>query len=322
MAEQTVFENILFEACDPMHYFAVVDGSGNIRSASDAMRLLLNFTSADHTIYSFLDEIRLADFFRSYLQNPQLTHQSLSPEKESYVLTACPLGLNHLITLLPRNGRPSTEAVLRRLMHDVRTPLSTALMAVSNLDFILEEESGPAEDADYSPKEFTGSAAKALQEIKEKLDIISILTKMKKDVIKQTDFIAVLDALFLPALANKKIELKHLMLHIHLKAVKTALELITELFQRLSPPGQPLNIRLKPNKNKRCYMLEITNLPEDKSHFDIVQPLPYANLTENVQIQLALAEHILFKNNMLMTGKIHPESHIFNLIIFIPTEEQ
>lgn len=322
MAESIAFEKSLFGPHEPLQPSALVDSQGHILSANDAMKLLLRFFPNGDSIYSVLDEIRLSDIFRTYLLAPPAALQPLQSEDNSYLLNVCSYGANHLLHLFPHNKRPDTEAILRRLMHDVRTPLSTALMALSNLDFILEEESAPVAEEDYSPKEFTDSATQALEEIKENLEIISSIIKKKKDSLQQVDFVALLETVELPASAKTNIEPGQLRLPLYLKAVKKAINLLIKIFKNISPAAQPLNLHLDYNKESRSYRLELTNVPPGKSQFNFLKPLPYAHLPENIQIQLAIAEHILFKNNMILTGKIYPETHIFHLIIFIPTEEQ
>jgi len=324
MAEPFPFTDIFFKQGDSLQPFAVTDVSGNILFANDAFTVLLKFASQEPSLFSFLDAVGLRDFFKHYLHNPGSRQQPLAADANSYTLSLCPCGPYHLLKLTAQNHRPQTETLLRRLLHDIRTPLSTALMAVNNLDFILDAPSGLELNADYSPKEFTGSASKALQEIKEQLDMVSILSKRKETSVKQSNVIALLESLSLPAefinMPREKMTATGcLMTHIQPGAVKTALEILLRLPGYLKLPRQSINLRFRPVAGKNYHLLEMTNRPQAQP--DLLQPLAYGALPQNIQIQLALAEHILLKNHILLSGNIHPETLLFNLHIFIAGED-
>jgi nitrogen-specific signal transduction histidine kinase len=84
------------------------------------------------------------------------------------------------------------QKAINKLAHDIKSPLSTSLLAIKNLQFILSESESRV-NSSHESIEFIHSALESIEHVKEKINTLTAFTRISKKYFKAVEIISLID---------------------------------------------------------------------------------------------------------------------------------
>ena len=311
------FAGIFFTEDLPNQLICVHDSRDQIVFQNRAFRNYLanaslpfkDFISQTNQTLAISDPVQATDN-RNFMQ-AEMTCSGFKAFAQSAIL-----GEEHrFIKINIQNGFPALSRLIRYFLHDMRTPLSTAVMAVSNMNFILGNES---DALSQEITEFTTTAQEALDEIRFPLDTIHQLARGLSRHHHETNLVMLLES-FLTTTAlriqfdNRLGDMRPL-INIDQGILSLALRYLF-LFCEQIAPDSPLQFQLSKSGSHILFIIK-NQLKKKDAGMKSVQPfINYHVLKEKIKKILAAIEMLLYPHDASISGTIDPNSSQFSLVI-------
>lgn len=87
---------------------------------------------------------------------------------------------------------PIYQNAINKLAHDIKSPLSTSLLAIKNLQYILSESDSQV-NSSHESIEFVRSALESIEHVKEKINTLTAFSRISKKYFKAVEIISLVD---------------------------------------------------------------------------------------------------------------------------------
>ncbi len=316
------FVNDLFFQQDlPNHLVCVFDRGNQLLYHNRALGNYFRYKAISFD--GLLNQLRslLPSYFApSYFSNPEYCAETIQWERSQTRLIMFPLSRDTFaLRLVPDNGFPDYSQLMRFFLHNMRTPLSTAVMALNNMKFFLQNHSSSSE-TDFS--EFIDTADEALKEALFPLDTVHTLIRNRGAQMQNANLPLLIEDLFstlwmrCQVSINSSPEIRTISMDE--QVLSLALRLLFYFLEKICQPDDHLRINLNESNSGLRLEFLLQNEMESAPFFFI----DYYSLPDHQKYLLAGCELLLYQYDAHMRGFINVQDRKLHLIIHYSSEVQ